>query len=92
MDYFVFITWKLVSLVKIWVEIKEKGLVVIKNLLQAQFHPGKGQKPECLMHLHPNGGAAQASTPGGAPAMVTLEAKLDYWYSPLPANHGMDTG
>ena len=38
------------------------------------------------------GGAAQASTPGGAPIMVTLEPKLENWYSPLPANHGMDTG
>ena len=38
------------------------------------------------------GGVAQASTPGGAPTTGTLEAKLDYWYSPLPANHGMDMG
>ena len=38
------------------------------------------------------GGAAQASTAGGAPTTVTLEVKPDNWYSPLPANHGMDTG
>ena len=38
------------------------------------------------------GGAAQASTAGGAPATVTLEAKPENWYSPLPANHGMNTG
>ena len=38
------------------------------------------------------GGAAQASTTGGAPAMVTLEVKPDNWYCPLPANHSMDTG
>ena len=38
------------------------------------------------------GEAAQASTAGGAPATVTLEAKPENWYSPLPANHDMDTG
>ena len=38
------------------------------------------------------GRAAQASTPGGAPTTITLEATSDHWYSPLPANHSMDTG
>ena len=38
------------------------------------------------------GGAAQASTARGAPTTVTLEAKPDNWYRPLPANHSMDTG
>ena len=38
------------------------------------------------------GAAAQASTPGGAPTTVTLEAIPANWSSPLPANHGMDTG
>ena len=44
------------------------------------------------MHQLSKGGAAQASTSGGAPTMVTLEARPDNWYRPLPANHGMDTG
>ena len=38
------------------------------------------------------GATAQASTPGGAPTTVTLEAIPANWSSPLPANHGMDTG
>ena len=37
------------------------------------------------------GAAVQASTPGGAPTTVTLEAIPANWSSPLPANHGMDT-
>ena len=38
------------------------------------------------------GGATQASTPGGAPTTVTLDPTQENWYSPLPANHSMDTG
>ena len=38
------------------------------------------------------GGAAKASTPGGAPTTVTLDAVPDNWYNVLPANHGMDMG
>ena len=38
------------------------------------------------------GGAAQASSAGGAPTTVTLEVILANWFSPLPANHGMDMG
>ena len=54
--------------------------------------PRKKSRTRGLDASTSKGGAAQASTAGGAPAMVTLEAKPDNWYRPLPANHGMDTG
>ena len=54
--------------------------------------PSKRPRTRGSYALTLKGGAAQVSTPGGAPVMVTLEAVPDNWYSTLPANHGMDMG